>query len=423
MPFIRAFLLCSLFLLVACSAGETDAVSFMVFGDTAELAAYEALVAAYEEAHPAGNINLQHVPSQGEYRQRLAAAFSSGAPPDVMLVNYRRFATFADQGGLEPLTTYLADSAVIAEADFFPLAIDSFRWQGDIWCIPQNISSLVVYYNQDLFDAAGLSYPAGDWSWNDFLETAQALTQDTNGDGRIDQYGAGISPSLFRLAPFIWQNGGRLVDDETRPTRLTLDEPAAFDAFYWFVELQTRHQVVPDAVAESAENAENRFLKGTLGMYFNSRRGVPTYRTIESFRWDIAPLPRNRRPAGILHSDGYCLAAASTNKEAAWDFIEFANSPAGQTIVAQSGRTVPSLITVAESPAFLNPDLPPENSHLFVDTVDLLGRVPIMANWVAIEETAGSEIERAFYGRVSVEEAVQSALLRTQPYFDDALNP
>ena len=62
-----------------------------------------------------------------------------------------------------------------------------------------------------------------------------------------------------------------------------------------------------------------------------------------------------KQPAGILHADAYCMAAASKNKPAAWAFIEFANSAEGQTIVAQSGRTVPSLKAVAESPAFLDP--------------------------------------------------------------------
>ena len=394
----------------------------MVFGDPAEAAAYEALVAAFEQEHPEIEVMLQHVPSQGDYRQRLAAGFSGGSPPDVMLINYRRFGSFAGQGGLEPLTAYLDRSGVISEADFFPVAIDSFRWQEELWCIPQNVSSLVVYYNRDLFDAAGLSYPAGNWTWADFLDAARTLTQDKDGDGRTDQYGVGISPSIFRLAPFIWQNGGRLVDDETHPTRLALDETAALDAFQFFVDLQVKEGVVPDAVAESAETSQSRFLNGAMGMIFNSRRGVPTYRTIESFEWDVAPLPSGRRPAGILHSDGYCLAAAAENKDAAWTFIEFANSAAGQAIIAQSGRTVPSLVTVAQSKAFLDLSRPPANSpansRVFIDTLPTLRRVPIMSTWVAIEETAGKEIERAFYGHISVEEAANLAINRTQTYFE-----
>src|SRR5690554_4552650 len=84
-PMRRTTLLFTLlFLLLAgCTAGTPPStVSFMVFGDVAELNAYEELVAAFSEAHPEIEINLQHVPSQGEYRQRLATSFSSGEPPD-----------------------------------------------------------------------------------------------------------------------------------------------------------------------------------------------------------------------------------------------------------------------------------------------------------------------------------------------------
>jgi multiple sugar transport system substrate-binding protein len=272
-----------------------------------------------------------------------------------------------------------------------------------------------------LFDAAGLAYPSNDWTQTDFLEKARALTLDLDDDDdRIDQYGAGISPNLFRLAPFIWQNGGELVDDPVNPTRLVLDRPEALAAFQWFVDLQVAEHVVPDALAESAETSESRFLNGRLAMYFNSRRGVPMYRTITGFAWDVAPLPRGSQAAGILHSDAYCMAATTKDKAAAWKFIEFANSVAGQTIVAASGRTVPSLLAVAESPAFLDPEKPPANSRVFIDTAPIIRRVPVMTTWAGIEETTSKEIERAFYGQVSVKEAAQAAISLTRPYFDQA---
>ncbi|MFC1976082.1 ABC transporter substrate-binding protein [Chloroflexota bacterium] len=272
MPKIKLAILGVILLLTGCRSDKT-LVTFSVFGDPAELAAYQTLVEAFEARHPDIDIELRHIPSQSEYRQRLAADFSGGSPSNVMLLNYRRFATFAAQGGLEPLGPYLAKSSRIKEADFFSPTIEAFYLEGKLWCIPQNLSSLVVYYNRDLFDAAGMAYPTNDWARSDFLEKARALTLDLDGDGNIDQYGAGIAPNLFRLAPFIWQNGGELVDNVEHPTRLALDTPEALAAFQWFVDLQVKEHVVPDAVAESAETSESRFLNGRLAMYFNSRRG------------------------------------------------------------------------------------------------------------------------------------------------------
>lgn len=404
-------------LLAGCGSAAQPAVSFMVFGGPEELAAYQSLVDAFHAAQSEVHVELRYVPDQAEYRRRLAADFSAGAAADVMLLNYRRFATFAGQGGLEPVGPYLAQSQLLDEGDFYPAVVDSFRFYGQLWCIPQNVSSLVIYYNQDLFAAAGLPYPGDDWTWGEFLAAAQRLTADLDGDGRTDQYGAGIEPSLNRLAPFIWQAGGELVDDPQNPTRLALDSPEAQAAMQWFANLQTEHGVVPDAVAESAESSESRFLNGTLAMFFNSRRGVPTYRTITDFTWDVAPLPAGVTAASVLHSDGYCLAASSKEKEAAWRFIEYANSVAGQELVAATGRTVPSLRAVAESPVFLEPDEPPARSQVFVDAMEVIRAVPVMANWPAIEDTASQDIEQAFYGRVSVPEAAAAAIERTRQFF------
>lgn len=392
-------------------------VSFMVFGDPAELAAYESLVATFNAAHSDIQVNLSNVPGQNDYRQRLAASFANGSPPDIMLLNYRRFAAFA-QSGIEPVGAYLEKSTVIQAEDFFEPTIAAYTYQGQLWCIPQNISSLVVYYNRDLFDAAGIAYPANDWTWDDFLAAARALTLDTDGDGSTDQYGAGIEGSLFRLAPFVWSAGGEIVDDPTTPTRLTLDDPTTLAAFQWFVDLQVKEKVVPDAVAESAEESESRFINGRLGMFFNSRRGTPTYREIESFTWDVAPMPYDKVPTTILHSDAFCMAKVTQNKDAAWTFIEYANSPEGQTLLAETGRTVPSLKSVAASPAFLDPALPPANNQAaFIDTIPTMRAVPIMEQWVNIEEVGGEEVKRAFYGDATVEEAAAQAEALTQEFF------
>lgn len=417
--YLKYLIIFSLFSLVAAcqSRGNGRHVSFMVFGDPAERQAYLDLVAAFHETHPEIEVEVTHIPSASDYRTRLATEFAAGTPPDVTLMNYRRYASFAANGLLEPVGPYLAKSSLIQPEDFYPITIESFTWQGEIMCIPQNISSLVVYYNRDMFDAAGVPYPAADWTWDVFVQTAKALTQDYDGDGQMDQYGLGIDPSLFRLAPFIWQNDGPIVDDLDNPVHLTLSRFPSLEALQWFVDLRQVHGVVPTRVEETAMDSEARFVAGSTAMFLNSRRGTPTYREIDSFIWDVAPLPRGKSEVGILHSDAYCLSATTADKEAAWTFIEYANSVEGQTTIAGSGRTVPSLIAVAESDAFLNPDQLPEHSRVWLDTVATLRRVPVISTWEEIESVASDEIERAFYGDITAQEAATLADQRTEEYF------
>lgn len=393
------------------------AISFMIWGDPEEKKAYDELVAAFRRQHPEIDVNLVYTPNSSNFYVRLAMDLASGSVSDVCLLNYRRYAQFAAAGQLEPLDAYVAASTALKLADFFPPAVAPYNWRGHLYGIPQNISSLVVYYNRTLFRAAGLADPAPDWTWKDFVKTARALTKDTNGDGRTDQYGLGTEALLFRTAPFIWQNGGRLVDDPTAPRRLTLDEPATRQALQWFVELQSRHHVVPDAVMERAEPSASRFLNGRMGMFLDSRRGVPTYRKIDRFDWDVAPLPEGRQPASILHSDGFFMAARSRNKAAAWTFIEFASSVEGQTILAASGRTVPSRISVANSPVFLSPGERPANNRVFIDVVPVLQAVPVMPEWSTVEDLVGKELERAYHGSAPLDLSIERAIRNSRPYF------
>ena len=178
---------------------------------------------------------------------------------------------------------------------------------------------------------------------------ATALTDDAN-----DQHGLGLEPTMIRLAPFVWSNGGELFDDPDNPTGFALDSPQTLDAMQDFLDLGIHNPPIPDDEDVEAEDLESRFLNGRLAMLLSSRRSTPTFRTITDFDWDIAPLPMHTQPAGILHSDAYCMTRASGAKDAAWRFVEYALGPEGRRSWP-SGRTVPSLIEVANSEAFLDP--------------------------------------------------------------------
>ena len=83
--------------------------------------------------------------------------------------------------------------------------------------------------------------------------------------------------------------------------------------------------------------------------------------------------PADGRPRSVLHSDAYCITAGSDAKDAAWRFLEFALGPEGQRIAAGSGRTVPSLRSVAESDAFLDPEADPAHSQVFLEQIPPCG--------------------------------------------------
>jgi multiple sugar transport system substrate-binding protein len=414
-------LLAAASLLAACagspSAGSTGTsptnrpLTLLLFGGPDEVAGYEAMAAAFEDANPDLRLQISPVANQDDLLARLSTSFAAGAPPELFLVNFRKYGQFAEQDAIAPVQSYLDASDTLDESLFAEAPIDAFRFDGqELSCLPQNISTLVAYVNLDLFEQAGVEVPYDGWSWEQFLAAARAMT----GDGT---FGLGVEPSLIRLAPFVWSNGGEVVDDTDAPTRVTLDEGPAREAYDFFLDLSLVHGVVPPDAEQQSEATEARFLRGGLGMYLNSRRSTPTLRTITEFDWDVVPLPvaPGGQPATILHSDAYCISAGTGREDDAWRAIEFAMSAEGQEILAASGRTVPSRIDVLSSPAFLEPSEPPATAQVFVDNAAIARATPHVAMWAMVEKVADGILESAFYGHLDRETALLQIIEATTP--------
>lgn len=404
----------------ACTADDAPAeLTVMVAGDPAELEAYREVVAGYAARPGATPVRLVEVADRDELIVRLSSAIAGGAPPDLFLMNYRAYGQFQSRGALAPLGHYLDREGGLEAADFFETPLAAFRDDGVQTCLPQNVSSLVVYYNADLFAEAGIEPPGDRWTWDEMVEAALAITRDDDGDGAPEVYGLGVDPELIRVAPFVWSAGGEVVDDDAAPTRFTLDSVPAATALQSFLDLRAIAGVTPtDEEAESVD-LETRFLEGTLGMLMDSRKAVPTLRTIEGFAWDVAPLPVHEEPVTILHTDAYCLTAASPHPEEAWAFLEFALGPDGQRLAAATGRTVPSLREVAASDAFLDPDAAPARSQVFLDNVEIARAVPHVATWPEIEDAVNQILEEAYYepGGAEAPEVIAAIEAATAPLF------
>lgn len=397
------------------AAADRSGLQVVLFGDAVEVAGYERMVDAFAQTRPDLDVTLSPVATQDELMAKLTTAFAGGEPPDVFLLNFRKYGQFAAQDAIEPVQPHLDASEVLDEDDFAPVALDAFRFDGEeLTCMPQNLSSLVVYYNADLFAAAGAEPPHEGWTWDDFLAAARAVTAADEG-----VYGLGTDPQIIRVAPFVWSNGGEVVDDPDDPTRLVLDEGPAREALDFFLDLSLVHGVVPPDAEEQSRDSETRFLDGHLGMFLGSRRSTPTLRTIEDFSWDVGPLPvaPGGEPASILHSDAYCMSADAGQHDDAWAFIEFAMGVEGQEVLAESGRTVPSRRDVARSDVFLEPEQPPASAQVFLDAEDGMRATPHTATWARVESEADDLLAEIYYGRVEREAGIRALVEQTAPLF------
>ena len=399
------------------SAAQAASVRWQAVGDPSEQAAYVELIKAFNAAVPDVQIELISVAKTGDHMAKLSTAFAAGDPPDVFLVNFRRFGQLASRGVLEPLGASLAARGKFRETDYYEPPMEAFRQDGALICVPLNVSTLVVFYNVKLFKEAGLPPPSPDWTWADFMRTAKALTRSTKGDGKIDIYGVAIEHTLIRMMPFVWGAGGEVVDNLAKPTRFTMDTPAAIEGLD-FVRSWATQKLTPPLSESRGTEYEARFARGQLGMALNSRRFTTVLRAAPDLDWDVAPLPRGKQPVTVLHSDGYCMAKASTNKEATLRFIEFAVGPVGSAVLARTGRSVPSLKSAALSPDFLAPNAKPKSAKVFLDSIPQIRRPPNVAAWAEVESRSDALIEEWLFSETPKKPLGQQLNEATQGLFN-----
>lgn len=381
------------------SGSKLPAITFQITGDPEETQVYGELAKAYK-ARTGGEVKILEVSERDQHLAKLATSYSAGQPPDVFLINYRNLGPFAARGAVEPVP---ADFPV---DDYFQIAMEAFTFDGELQCVPQNASSLAVYVNVDAFAAAGVEVPKRSWTYPEFMEAAEKLT----GAGK---YGVGFDPNLIRAAPWVWAAGGELVDYESAPQKFRFDSPAGRRGLRHMIDIRRRGLAPTFDEADSRGNDE-RFLDGEVAMYLSSRRDVPLLRTITEFEWDVAPFPKDVEEASVLHSDGFCVSKGK-RAEAAQRFVAWALGEEGARILAASGRTVPSLKSVADSEAFLGET--PANSQVFLDALEHMHRLPTTEGWTEIEARANDVIEGMYYGKISLRNGIKRIARETDGEF------
>ena len=154
----------------------------------------QAMLDEFHRLHP--NIRVFYTPDPEDVPGEMPAMFTAGTAPDVINGCCDFFPAWAQAGYLLDLRPYAArdlDAATIAEWDEAQYN-SFFTADGLHYALPKYHGALAVYYNKDLFDAAGLPYPADDWTYDDYLAAMSALTADTDGDGAADVWGSTFDP-------------------------------------------------------------------------------------------------------------------------------------------------------------------------------------------------------------------------------------
>lgn len=376
------------------SDGSTE-IKVAFWGSPEEIDIITHSISDWQQAHQKIKIVFQHTPYSG-YDSKILTRIAGGAAPDIIATEVDYFVTFATKGVLENLTPYLdqeaaasaggsARSEVYSANDFFPAIRERFTVNGGLYAIPRDVAPFAcVFYNKKLFDEAGLAYPTDDWTWDDMLRMARALTK-ADATGRTAQYGF----YGWAWQNFIYGNGGALVDNVKNPQKTRIDDPRSIEGLQYYADLINLYKVMPTpvALANTGMGVDLMFASGRLAMFLSGVWETPGLRNY-NFDWDVAMFPKGPHGDRAFGSggSGYAILKSSKNKQAAWEVVKALTSAVGQAKLAKRGLAQPSRMSVAEGESWVNDPLPPANKTMLNEAVQYVVFSPFHTKWREIQE-------------------------------------
>jgi multiple sugar transport system substrate-binding protein len=337
---------------------QSATITWSFWGDPNELPPNDEVIKAFNARYPNIQIKTFHEP-WASYFDKVQTMFAGDTAPDVLFLT--NIASYASKGVLAPVND-LAKQTGYDVTDFTDAELKLFQHQDKLYGFPRDNDTKVLFYNKDAFDEATIAYPDDKWDWAALRDAANKLTK-RQGD-RVLRYGAAIESGEW--PSFVWQNGVEVYDDVFKPTKSLLDQPDQTTAITFLADLMNTDKVIPSATAlTQAGGVTNLFTSGLAAMVISNAPRLLSFAQAP-FKWNIAVLPKQKRPANYVGGAGYVMSAKTRAPEAAWTFMQFVNGPEAQKIFSQGGGVVPARVSVQKSDTFLKSGPPGVTMDVFV---------------------------------------------------------
>jgi multiple sugar transport system substrate-binding protein len=381
---------------------QTRVNYFSFTADPQHVDELESLIATFEAENPDIKINYTTAPFDS-YFTKLQTDFAAGNPPDVFDLNYENFVTFASRDTLLPLTDMLTEDTA---NEFYPTALHAFGYKDVQYGLPITFSTVLLFYNKDLFDAAGVAYPTSDWTWDDVIAAGKKITDPSKRVWGIHQ-----AVQFWEFYKVAAQAGGGLKVGDT----VEIDTPENQKALHYLVDKVQVHKIMPSDAEMSGVGENDLFKNGQLGMLVTGIWMFDSFSDI-AFNWDIAVEPGETNKATHFFSNAAVIAKTTPNAEAAWKWVQFlAISPATVKARIDSSWELPALSL--DHADVLQPYLektPPDNREAVFESLQYAITPPVIENQPLLEEAVNTELEAARLGTKTVEQALADAQKRVE---------
>jgi len=383
----------------ATETAEAVTISYFTFSAAPDhLEDLDAIVQAFQQKHPNVTIEVQTA-SYDDYFTQLQTQIAGGTAPDTFELNYENFVTYSSAGSLLDLTALAEADPEFDAATYYPRAHEVFQADGTQYGLPATFSDVLLFYNKDLFDAAGLDYPTPDWTWDDELAAAEALT-----DTEAGVWGDFQPIQFFEFYKVLAQNGGEFFNADQ--TEVTFNSPEGVEAAEWLVSKVG--SVMPTVAEMGGQDDAALFKAGKLAMWHN---GIWQFSGMADapFAWDVEVEPGQAQKAHHFFANAAVASAETEHPEEAWQWVQFltGSEEAVQVRIEASWE----LAAVADQSLFAPylEQTPPDNREAVFEALDDIVVPPVIEQQAAMQDAVTQQLERAVLGEVSVQEALDAA--------------
>jgi len=283
----------------------------------------DGIVADFEAANPDVDVTAIYAGNYDDTRIRALSALNSGEPAQLAVMFSIDAYDLIEQDLIVPFNDLVEGEEGEAWLNsFYPALMANGTIEGQVWGIPFQRSTIVAYYNRDMFVEAGLDPDTPPTTWDELVEMGQALTND-------DRYGLMIPSTGYPYWMFqalAIQNGMEVMSNDGLTT--FFDDESVVETLAFWQSLSTEHGIMPEGTVEWG-TLRQAFLEGQTAMMWHSTGNLTAVRNNAEFDFGVAMLPGNERLGSPTGGGNFYIFEESTDEErqAALRLIQFMTSP------------------------------------------------------------------------------------------------
>jgi sn-glycerol 3-phosphate transport system substrate-binding protein len=285
--------------------------------------------AEFEKANPSIKIKPIYSGTYQESITKALTAHKSGTPPVISVLLSTDMFTLIDEEAIVPVDPFLkTDDDKKWLASFFPGFMENSQTGGKTWGVPFQRSTIVLYYNKEMFKEAGLDPEKPPATWAEQAAFAEKLTK-RDGAGNVTQWGVQIPSSGFPYWLFqalVIEAGATLANPEG--DRTFYDKPEVIEALQYWVDLARKQKVHPPGIVEWGTTPKD-FFERKVAMMWTTTGNLTNVRTNAKFPFGVAMLPAHKRRGSPTGGGNFYISkkASAAEQQAAFGFIKWATTP------------------------------------------------------------------------------------------------